>query len=183
MWLNQSILTSPIKIEVKIDSSQSDGAWWMPLTGFSWLLSRLTCGFLRFHQAPYSHTYLLSMGLTVRISTINQRWKRHTDQISWLFLTSSVTHEKKKSKTKTKTPAVVEGLYFGFWGCSLVAFTVVGRWLLGEVRSYTIPRYLFRFSLRIVLIPLKHKQPTADISDKRLHSVQSLQALVVYRVC
>ena len=79
MWLNQSILTSPklqynlgvVKIEVKIDSSQSDGAWWMPLTGFSWLLSRLTCGFLRFHQAPYSHTYLLSMGLTVRISTIN----------------------------------------------------------------------------------------------------------------
>ena len=73
--------------------------------------------------------------------------------------------------------------YFGFWGCSSVAVTVVGRWLLGEVRSYTIPRYLFRFSLRIVLIPLKHKQPTADISDKRLHSIQSLQALVVYRAC
>ena len=78
---------------------------------------------------------------------------------------------------------VVKRLYFGFWGCSLVAVTVVGRWLLGEVRSHTIPRYLFRFSLRIVLIPLKHKQPTANISDKRLHSVQSLQALVVYRVC
>ena len=64
-----------------------------------------------------------------------------------------------------------------------MAVTVVGRWPLGELRSFTVPRYLFCFSLRIVLIPLKHKQSTADISDKRLHSVQSLQALVVYRVC
>ena len=94
-------------------------------------------------------------------------------------MTSPVTHEKKKKKNGRFR----EVLYFGCWGCSLVAVTVVGRWLLGEVRNYTIPRYLFRFSLRIVLIPLKHKQPTADISDKRLHSVQSLQALVVYKVC
>ena len=95
-------------------------------------------------------------------------------------MTSPVTHEKKKQK---KNGRCREVLYFGCWGCSLVAVTVVGRRLLGEVRNYTIPRYLFRFSLRIVLIPLKHKQPTADISDKRLHSVQSLQALVVYKVC
>ena len=90
---------------------------------------------------------------------------------------------KNKTKQNKKKTVVVTRLYFGCWGCSLEAVTVVGSWLLGEVRSFTIPRYLFRFSLRIVLIPLKHKQPTADISDKRLHSVQSLQALVVYRVC
>lgn len=91
---------------------------------------------------------------------------------------------KNKIKTKqNKKTAVVERLYFGSWGCSLVAVTVVGRWPLGKVRSFTVPRYLFRFSLRIVLVPLKHKQPTADISDKRLYSVQSLQTLVVYRVC
>ena len=96
-------------------------------------------------------------------------------------MTSSVTYEKKIIIIKKRRP--LSRGYLGSWGCSLVAVTVVGRWLLGEVRNYTIPRYLFRFSLRIVLIPLKHKQPTADISDKRLHSVQSLQALVVYRVC
>ena len=57
--------------EVKIESSQCDGAWWVPLKGLSRLPFGLTCGPLRFHQAPYSHTHLLSVGLTVRISTIN----------------------------------------------------------------------------------------------------------------
>ena len=57
--------------EVKIESSQCDSAWWVPLKGLSRLPFGLTCGSLRFHQAPYSHTHLLSVGLTVRISTIN----------------------------------------------------------------------------------------------------------------
>ena len=57
--------------EVKIESSQCDGAWWVPLKELSRLPFGLTCGSLRFHQAPYSHTHLLSVGLTVRISTIN----------------------------------------------------------------------------------------------------------------
>ena len=34
---------------------QYDGAWWVPLTGLSWLLSRLACSSLQFHQVPSSH--------------------------------------------------------------------------------------------------------------------------------
>ena len=44
--------------EVKIESSQCDSAWWVPLKGLSRLPFGLTCGSLRFHQAPYSHTHL-----------------------------------------------------------------------------------------------------------------------------
>ena len=32
--------------------SQCVCAWWVPLTGLSWLLSRLACGPLLFHQTP-----------------------------------------------------------------------------------------------------------------------------------
>ena len=34
---------------------QCGGAWWVPLTGLSWLPSRLACSPLLFHQAPSPH--------------------------------------------------------------------------------------------------------------------------------
>ena len=35
--------------------SQCDGAWWVPLSGLSWLPSKITCGPLLGHQAPSPH--------------------------------------------------------------------------------------------------------------------------------